>query len=336
MEVATARARLDEPVVLLADLIRGEPLTAGESVQLADALLTAPHGRSQLSVRSVVVTESGSIRLLEPVPDLQACGRLVARAMGVALGPRSQLAAVERAAPALVACIRSLAAGKYATAEEAMQAVTEAAGAAALEPARIRARQRLRLRARQARPIVPAVDGVMKPAPPPLERRLVDSSSTHAPSKRRLVDRWRGWPRLRRPAPLTAAVFSTVVLVALLIGVGARLPVGPSPPRGSSPEQSVRMVFDLGAQRRYDEAAALRTARLQAADPVARSFRERFGKDGVTLVQDRLVALDPVHGRATVAVVWTERAGGQTQRLSGQVFLVSSRSGWRWDGASFE
>ena len=101
------------------------------------------------------------------------------------------------------------------------------------------------------------------------------------------------------------------------------------------PEQSVRMVFDLGAQRRYDEAAALRTARLQAADPVARSFRERFGKDGVTLVQDRLVALDPVHGRATVAVVWTERAGGQTQRLSGQVFLVSSRSGWRWDGASF-
>ena len=112
MEVATARARLDEPVVLLADLIRGEPLTAGESVQLADALLAAPHGRSQLSVRSVVVTESGSIRLLEPVPDLQACGRLLATALGVAHDPRRELAAVERAAPALVACIRSLAAGK--------------------------------------------------------------------------------------------------------------------------------------------------------------------------------------------------------------------------------
>jgi hypothetical protein len=95
------------------------------------------------------------------------------------------------------------------------------------------------------------------------------------------------------------------------------------------------MVFDLGDRHRYAEAANLRSARLRAADPAGRSFRDRFGGAGdVELVYQRVVALDPVHGRATVEVVWTEGSGAGARRSTGVVYLVSSRSGWLWDGGT--
>ena len=139
-----------------------------------------------------------------------------------------------------------------------------------------------------------------------------------------------------RPTPLSLAGLGSGLLVLTFLVVGARMPSEPAAPQPSTPEQSVRMFFDLGAQHRYDEAGRLRSARLQALDPAALSVRARFGRaDRLTLVQDRLVAVDRVHGRATVAVVWTEVQAGRTQRFGGRVDLVGSRAGWLWDGGPF-
>ena len=329
MALATARARLEEPAATLEDLVRAEPLTVAEAVQLAEALLSAPRGGAQLSAASVAVTESGSIKLLDPVPDLPSCGRVLCQALGIKAAPGRQLAAVERAAPAFVACVRALAAGGFAPGEGALEVIDEAAGRAALEPARIRARQRLRLRARQARPIARAVDVVLQPAPPAPLAGFVDKSGSPAQQKGRFVD------KSVRPPPLALAGLVTFCLVAVFAVVGALLPQHPAPPRAANPTQAVWMVFDLGDRHRYAEAANLRSARLRAADPAGRSFRDRFGGAGdVELVYQRVVALDPVHGRATVEVAWTEGRGPDARRSSGVVYLVSSRSGWLWDGGT--
>jgi hypothetical protein len=226
------------------------------------------------------------------------------------------LTPVERAAPAFVSCLRALAAGSFDRAEDALEAITEAAGAAGLDPARIRARQRLRLRAQQARPLR-------------LDLGSVDESPSPTSPTRPFLDKWRS------PGPLALASVATVGLVAAYGVLGALLPEQPSAPRAGTPDQAVRMVFDLSAQHRYSDAAGLRSAHLQAADPTGRSLRNRFAAAGeVELVEERVVALDAVHGRATVEVVWTERSAGGTRRLSGLVYLVNSRSGWLWDGGT--
>jgi hypothetical protein len=329
--LAIDRARLEEPAVALGDVLSSEPLTVAEAVLLAEALLCAPRGAGAMSAADVVVTESGAIKLVRPVGDPASCGGLLCEAVGVGSRPGHELAPVEQAAPAFVAAIRGLASGSAL----GLEALSEAAGAATLEPARIRARQRLRLRARQARPIARAVDVLMEPAPRRLERRFVDESALPAQQERRFVDKSAiraRLRRLRRPSPLVLAAGVTALLAAAFVAIAANLGTEPSVPSASNPSQAVWLAFDLGAQHRFAEAASLRSERLQAADPAGRSIRDRFGADGgVTLLQQRVVALDRVHGRATVAVIWTD-ANGRHHR--GDVYLVNSRSGWLWDGGT--
>jgi hypothetical protein len=150
-----------------------------------------------------------------------------------------------------------------------------------------------------------------------------------------------------RLAPTTVAVGLTALLVVAFVLAAARLPASPATigrapimaidrpqpaPRAASPDQSVKMFFQLAGSRRFDEAAQLWTPRLRGAVDPTKEIGGRFGAASqLKLTRADVVAIDQNQGIATVAVAWTDVEGGTARGYSGEIYLATGPDGWRWD-----
>jgi hypothetical protein len=96
----------------------------------------------------------------------------------------------------------------------------------------------------------------------------------------------------------------------------------------------VRSFYELAGSGRFEGAARLWSPRMLAAYPPGENLFGRFAQTRrLTVAQAQTVALDPVAGRATVAVEVVEEAGAPpiTRRFVGTWQLVRTGAGWLLD-----
>jgi hypothetical protein len=99
----------------------------------------------------------------------------------------------------------------------------------------------------------------------------------------------------------------------------------------------VAAFYRLVAQRQFDAAANLWTARMRVAFPPVENIHSRFGATQRLMLQRaEVVAQDDVAGRATVAIELVEVVGPQgapaiTRRYVGTWQLVRGPAGWLLD-----
>ena len=124
------------------------------------------------------------------------------------------------------------------------------------------------------------------------------------------------------PAPTRAAA-------AVAAGLGAAVTTARGDPRAT-----VALFYALVSQHRYDEAAALWSARMRAAYPPATNISGRFDRTVAISLQSSTLTFETAYA-ATVSVAIVETlADGTVRRWAGQWYLVRSGDGWLMDAPS--
>ncbi|HEY6958195.1 MAG TPA: protein kinase [Candidatus Limnocylindria bacterium] len=125
--------------------------------------------------------------------------------------------------------------------------------------------------------------------------------------------------------PPTPAPTRAVTAVAAGQGVGAT---------SADPRATVALFYALVSQHRYDEAAALWSARMRAAYPPATNISGRFDRTVAISLRSSTLTFESASAATVNVDVVETLADGTVRRWVGQWYLVRSGDGWLMDAPS--
>ena len=141
----------------------------------------------------------------------------------------------------------------------------------------------------------------------------------------------------RSPAAASTAPVATAAPAATAPPVAIAPPVATAAPAvvisAGDPAATVVSFYRLVTARRYGDAAALWSARMQANYPPASNIDQRFA-DTVSISADSAVVTSRGLNEATVSVYLTEVTSAGTRHFSGTWYLIRSGNSWLMDAPS--
>ncbi|HEY7199877.1 MAG TPA: hypothetical protein VIC57_06690 [Candidatus Dormibacteraeota bacterium] len=316
------------------------------------ALHRAELAHGSLDEGSVRVAADGRVRLAgaaiaagDARGDLTALGALLCAALDVPERPDDELRPAERSMPALVATARTMAAGRYGSADAALVAVRSAADRLARAADSDRRREVAPPPAEEPAP-APVPAAASRPRPPARSPVLLaalllaaialgglgvvlGAATAHRTAPARSA-------RASLPAPDATATPEQPAAPATpeasppdVAPPPTAAPAAPSPSQPDAPDAAVSRFYQLVQEHRFDDALALWSPRMRATYPPGENLYQRFADTtSIYPVSDRVT--QPGDGSAVVAVDVIEVRGGRTYHWVGSWYLVRG-SGWQLD-----